>query len=137
MIINPTKLADSVMSEIAERANGRFANYRRPWIWAAYDWGLDKYRGQYLQREMDCWQALLDGESVEDAQRLSGVEPSTAREQGVLLGRVGARCKHEDFEETLDGNRCLACGETEEGDAAPSRDDPANDFNYVGSKHHY
>ena len=125
MIINPTKLADSVMSEIAERANGRFANYRRPWLWAANDWGLDKYRAQYLQREMDCWQALLDGESVEDAQRISGVEPSNARHQGVLLGRVGA----------FQG--CNRCGGDPVCECAPRKCAEDNDFNYVGSKHHY
>jgi hypothetical protein len=149
MIINPTSLADSTFEEIYDRAEGRFANYRRPWLWAANDWGLGKYRALYLEREMDCWRALCEGESVEDAQRIAGVEDTTVSYQTSLLARW-----HEWLEQEVPDDAaqhaCPAnphcggdeCGgdpvcECAPGECPESDDDPMNDFNYVGSKHHY
>lgn len=61
--INPTDLNDRSFNEIMDMAEGRFEGFRNPVIWAAQKWGLDKYRSQFLQGEMRCWQALQAGEA--------------------------------------------------------------------------
>ena len=61
--INFTDLSDKCFNQIMDVAETRFAGYRHPVTWAALKWGMDKYRAQFLQREVRCWEALQAGET--------------------------------------------------------------------------
>lgn len=80
--INFTDLNDKCFNQIMDAAETSYAGYRHPVLWAAQKWGMDKYRAQYLQGEVRCWEALQAGETPK------GVNRSTVEAQIELLQQI-------------------------------------------------